>query len=98
MRVMRLPSTVMFIGPAGGAPVPSISMTPRMVRVLNGPRPSFVRRADAAVNPPACWTKPAVLWGTFVVAAACPCATGTRVAPNATTPETPSVSSRRIVI
>ena len=52
MRAMRLPSTTMSIGPCGGAPVPSMSMTPRMTSVLNGPSPSPCRRAGAAMNPP----------------------------------------------
>ena len=48
---MRLPSTVMLTGPVGGAPVPSISMTPRIVSVLNGPSPCWPRAA-AGVSPP----------------------------------------------
>ena len=38
--------------PAGGAPVPSMTITLRMTIRLNGPRPSPWRRADAATNPP----------------------------------------------
>ena len=34
----------MSIGPRGGAPVPSITVTPRMTRRSNGPSPSPARR------------------------------------------------------
>ncbi len=52
--VIRLPETTTSIGPAGGAPVPSISMTPRMTIVLNGPLPSSGRRSGAPFNPSRC--------------------------------------------
>ena len=47
MAAIRLPSTTMSIGPIGGAPVPSIIVTPRMTNFLYGPRPSSDRRFGA---------------------------------------------------
>ena len=49
---IRLPDTTTSTGPWGGAPLPSINMTPRMTSVLNGPRPSSARRFGAGVRPP----------------------------------------------
>src|SRR5262245_66302073 len=39
----------MSTGPCGGAPVPSISMAPRMTRILNGPLPSSGPRFGAGL-------------------------------------------------
>ena len=48
---MRLFSTTTFIGPYGGAPVPSMIITLRMISDRNGPRPSPARRAGAGRKP-----------------------------------------------
>ena len=50
IRAMRLRSMTTFMGPAGGAPVPSITMTLRIVRVGNGPCPSPLRRSGAGTS------------------------------------------------
>jgi hypothetical protein len=53
---MRPPSTTTSTGPTGGAPVPSIRVTPRITSRSNGPSPSPARRAgaglDACTEPP----------------------------------------------
>ena len=50
--VMRLFCTTMSIGPRGGAPVPSITVTPRITRRSNGPSPSPAWRVGVGVI---CW-------------------------------------------
>jgi hypothetical protein len=45
--VMRLPSMTTSTGPMGGAPVPSMTVAPRMISRLNGPTPSSARRSGA---------------------------------------------------
>ena len=57
MRAIRLPSTMTSIGPIGGAPVPSITVTLRIASVLNGPSPSPGRRSGAGMMPPG-WAGP----------------------------------------
>src|SRR5262245_58910059 len=47
--LIRLFSITMSTERCGGAPVPSISMAPRMTRVLNGPRPSSGPRFGAGL-------------------------------------------------
>ena len=51
IRAMRLFSTTTFMGPKGGEPVPSMTITLRIVSVGKGPRPSVGRRSGAATRP-----------------------------------------------
>jgi len=44
---MRFPSMTMSTGPIGGAPVPSTSVTPRMMSRVHGPSPSLRSGANA---------------------------------------------------
>ena len=54
IRLMRLPSTTMSPGPWGSAPVPSISVAPRMTSVPNGPAPSSGPRGGAGWSVSSC--------------------------------------------
>ena len=58
IRAIRLFSTITLAGPNGGAPVPSITITLRMVSVGNGPAPSPDRRSGAGTKVPCCASTP----------------------------------------
>jgi hypothetical protein len=60
---MRLPSMTTSIGPAGGAPVPSMTVTPRITIRVKGPAPSPGPRSGAGMMP--CWA-----WGTVTATVA----------------------------
>ena len=51
--VIRFPSTTTSIGPCGAAPVPSITVIPRITSRVYGPPPSAGSRSGAAISFPA---------------------------------------------